>query len=74
MNKQVIKNYSLKNAEEMMKAIRAGKETPDQGLLEQWLREGKMTEAEAIMASGDMFAAGVDSVSCIYIAVTATSI
>ena len=48
-----------------MKAVKAGEETSVQGLLEQWLREGKMTEAEAIMASGDLFAAGVDTVSCI---------
>ena len=33
-----------------------------QGLLEQWLREGKMTEEEALMLSADMFFAGVDTV------------
>ena len=53
----------MKNAKKMLKAVKAGEETSVKGLLEQWLREGKMTEAEAIMASGDMFAAGVDTVS-----------
>lgn len=43
--------------------VKAGEESPVQGLLEQWLREGKMDECEAVMASTSMFAAGVDSVS-----------
>ena len=34
-----------------------------QGLLEQWLREGKMSVEEALMLSADMFFAGVDTVS-----------
>ena len=42
--------------------IKAGEERPVQGLLEQWLREGKMNENEAVMTSTSMFTAGVDSV------------
>ena len=33
-----------------------------QGLLEQWLREGKMTDSEALMTSADMFGAAVEAV------------
>ena len=42
--------------------IQAGEERPVQGLLEQWLREGKMEEMEAIQASTSMFTAGIDNV------------
>ena len=53
----------MKYADKVLKMIKAGEERPVQGLLEQWLREGKMDEVEAVMASTSMFAAGVDSVS-----------
>ena len=38
-------------------------ESEVRGLLEQWLREGKMTEELALMLSADMFSAGVDTVN-----------
>ena len=60
---QITTNYGMKHADEVLKIIKAGEERPVQGLLEQWLREGKMDETEAVMASTSMFAAGVDSVS-----------
>lgn len=61
---QILEEYGLKHAEKVRQEIEAGKEESKvQGLLEQWLREGKMTEAEALMTSTDMFAAGVDTVS-----------
>ena len=53
----------MKQAEQVLKMIEAGEEKSVQGLLEQWLREGKMTEKEVLMESTNMFAAGVDSVS-----------
>ena len=43
--------------------VKAGEERTVQGLLEQWLGEGKMDEHEAVMTSTSMFTAGVDSVS-----------
>ena len=43
--------------------MEAGEENEIQGLLEQWLRAGKLSQAEALMTSIDMFFAGVDTVS-----------
>lgn len=52
----------MKHAERVMQQIKAGEENEVQGLLEQWLREGRMTETEALLSATDMFTAGVDSV------------
>ena len=60
---QVTTKFGMKYAKEVQKMVEAGEERPVQGLLEQWLREGKMDENEAIMASTGMFTAGVDTVS-----------
>ena len=60
---QLLKEYGLKHAEIARKKIETGEESEVQGLLEQWLREGRMSEAEALMISADMFGAGVDTVS-----------
>ena len=61
-----MKEYGLKHAEEARQRIEAGEESEVQGLLEQWMTEGKLTQAEALMTSSDMFGAGVDSVSHTY--------
>ena len=45
-----------------LQTIESGEDRPVQGLLEQWLRGGKMTDKEAVMTSVDMFTAGVDLV------------
>lgn len=58
-----MKDYSLKHARMVEEMFKAGVENEVQGLLERWLRGGKMTDAEAMMASIDMFGAGVDTVS-----------
>ena len=58
-----MKEYGLKHAEEARQRIEAGEESEVQGLLEQWLREGKLTQAQALVTSSDLFAAGVDTVS-----------
>ena len=60
---QITTNYGMKHAKEVQKMVEAGEESPVQGLLEQWLREGKMDEQEAVMTSTSMFTAGVDTVS-----------
>ena len=61
---QVTKEYGLKHAERVRRKIESGEEGEEvQGLLEQWLRERKMTEEEALMNAADMFFAGVDTVS-----------
>ena len=60
---QITKEYGLKHAEKVRRKIESGEEGEEvQGLLEQWLREGKMTEEEALMNAADMFFAGVDTV------------
>ena len=60
---QITKEYGLKHAKRVRQKIESGEEAGEvQGLLEQWLREGKMTEEEALMNSADMFFAGVDTV------------
>lgn len=51
-----------KYAKEVVKRVEAGEESEVQGLLEHWLRDGKLTKEEYILQSGDMFAAGVDTV------------
>ena len=60
---QVTTNYGMKCAKEVQKMVKAGEERPVQGLLELWLREGKMDENEAVMTSTSMFTAEVDKVS-----------
>lgn len=63
---QKMNNHGMKHAQQALEKINAGstgKERPVQGLLEQWLQEGKMSDKEALMTSADMFAAGADSVS-----------
>ena len=61
---QITKDYGLKHAEKVHRKIESGEEGEEvQGLLEQWLREEKMTKEEALMNAADMFFAGVDTVS-----------
>lgn len=45
------------------KASDTGKEGENPGLLEQWLREGNMSEEEATSEAASMFMAGMDTVS-----------
>ncbi len=46
----------------MYSRLEAGIESKTPGMLEQWLREEKLTEEEAILEAGGIFGAGVDSV------------
>ena len=43
--------------------LESGEESEAPGLLEQWLREGKVTEEEAIIEAITMFTAGIDTVN-----------
>ena len=52
-----------KYANEVIERVEAGEESEVQGLLEQWLRDGKLTKEEYVSQSVDMFGAGVDTVS-----------
>ena len=54
----------MKHAENVCQKIESGEEESEvQGLLEQWLREGKMNVEEALSLSTGMFFAGVDTVN-----------
>lgn len=53
----------MKHAKRVHEKIQSGEESEVQGLLEQWLRDGRLTEMEALLSATDMFTAGVDSVS-----------
>ena len=61
-NIKILREFGLKHAEGVRQRIEAGEESEVQGLLEQWLRAGRMSQAEALMTSTDMFGAGVDTV------------
>ncbi len=52
----------MKHAKRVHQKIQSGEESEVQGLLEQWLRDGRLTEMEALLSATDMFTAGVDSV------------
>ena len=55
----------MKHAEIVLRKIESGEDESEvQGLLEQWLREGKMSEKEALTLATDLFTAGVDTVCC----------
>ena len=48
--------------EKLFARLEAGEESETVGLLEQWLREGKLSQEQAISESIGMFIAGVDTV------------
>ena len=45
--------------------IDSGRESDTPGLLEQWIREGKITKEIAISEAQNLFPAGVDTVSSV---------
>ena len=57
----------MKHAKRVQQKIQSGEESEVQGLLEQWLRDGRLTETEALVSATDMFTAGVDSVRTYYV-------
>ena len=48
--------------ERLCARLEAGEESETPGLLEQWLREGKLSVDDAIVEASGMFMAGVDTV------------
>ncbi len=57
-----MQNVSRKELEKLKKRSEKGQESETPGLLEQWLKEGKISEEEAIAEAINSFAAGVDTV------------
>ena len=54
---------SIAEAEKIYEQVAAGKTNEVPGLLEQWLREGKMSEKDAIYEAAGLFSTAIDSVS-----------
>ncbi len=59
---KVIEATSKKEIKRLYARLEAGEESETPGLLEQWLREGKISEEQAISEAIGTFAAGVDTV------------
>ena len=55
--------FTAREMEKLCARLEKGEENETPGLLEQWLREGKMTEEEAFMEASYIFAAAVDTVN-----------
>ena len=64
---QITRGFGMKHAKRVQQKIQSGEESEVQGLLEQWLRDGRLTEMEALLSATDMFTAGVDSVRTYYV-------
>ena len=60
---QATRNRTLKEMRNLYSRLEAGEESEAPGMLELWLREGKLTEEEIILEAGQIFVAGVDTVS-----------
>ena len=52
-----------KEMDKLYSQLESGEESEAPGMLEQWLREGKVSEEQAINESVGMFIAGVDTVN-----------
>ena len=63
LHMQVIHGMSKKEVTKLKKRLESGQESQTPGFLEQWLKEGKITEEQAITEAGNMFLAGVDTVN-----------
>jgi hypothetical protein len=60
---KVINKISREELDKLYSKLKAGEESECPGLMEQWLKEGKISEEEAMTTAADMFIAGVDTVS-----------
>ncbi len=56
---------SRKEIKRLYARLEAGEESETPGLLEQWLREGKISEEQAISEAISTFGAGVDTVGLV---------
>ena len=55
----------MKEMKDLYSRLEAGEESEAPGLLEQWLREGKLSEDEALNEAVSTFTVGVDTVSSV---------
>ena len=58
----MISAFAREETEKLYARLEKGVESEAPGLLELWLREGKMTEEEAITEASAIFGAAVDTV------------
>ena len=54
--------FAAKEMEKLYSRLERGVESETPGLMEQWLREKKLTEEEIMSEAVEMFGAGVDTV------------
>ena len=59
---QTMQKEAQANTDKLLARLESGEESKTPGLLEQWLKEGKMTEEEAMTESVGIFVAGIDTV------------
>lgn len=59
----MIQKRSKDEQERICALVAAKKESPQPGLLEQWLREGKISKERAMIEAYNLLPAGVDTVS-----------
>ena len=62
---QCMHRRSEAEVDRICELIDSGRESNTPGLLEQWLREGKLTKETAIDEAQNLFPAGVDTVSSV---------
>jgi cytochrome P450 len=60
---KVMREISREELDKLYSKLEAGEESESPGLMEQWLKEGKISEEEAMATAATMFVAGVDTVS-----------
>ncbi len=56
-------DHGSKYANKLQEKLEKGESSEVQGLLEQWLREKKLSTEEAVAMSSSMFSAGVHTVN-----------
>ena len=59
---QVILGASQREMERVHGRLKAGKFSSTPGLLEQWLKEERISREQAVIEAANMFGAGIDSV------------
>ena len=67
MSSQRMHKISEAEVDRICELIDSGKESNTPGMLEQWLREGKLIKETAINEAQSLFPAGVDTVSSVII-------
>ena len=68
---QTMQKEAQANVDKLFTRLESGEESETPGLLEQWLKEGKMTEQEALNEAVGTFVVGIDTVLIVMAIVSA---